>query len=183
MNRLAQQAILSGLATRLGSRGSWVGETHLQKAAYLLSQLRGVDFDFDFILYKHGPFSFELRDELALMTPRAYLKALRLVLATVRKACDRQGQGHREEIREDHAALRRVAGLDSRHARLPWRHGSRASCDGDVDDSRGSRGICPLSGRSLPLFSRTSRWRTLPSLSKRSTDCFATERLTRRNRF
>ena len=26
-----------------------------------------MDFDFDFILYKHGPFSFELRDELALM--------------------------------------------------------------------------------------------------------------------
>ena len=39
MNRLAQQAILSGLATQLGSRGSWVGETHLQKAAYLLSRI------------------------------------------------------------------------------------------------------------------------------------------------
>jgi hypothetical protein len=67
MNRLAQQAILSGLAKRLASRGSWTGETHLQKAAYLLSKLCGIDFDFDFILYKHGPFSFELRDELAAM--------------------------------------------------------------------------------------------------------------------
>ena len=74
MNRLAQKAILSGLATRLGNEGSWVGETHLQKAAYLLSQLRDVDFDFDFILYKHGPFSFELRDELALMKSEGLLE-------------------------------------------------------------------------------------------------------------
>jgi uncharacterized protein YwgA len=62
-----QEALLVGLARRLAERGSWTGETHLQKAAYLLSELRDVDFDFDFILYKHGPFSFELRDELSHM--------------------------------------------------------------------------------------------------------------------
>lgn len=74
MNGLVQKAILSGLAKRLGDRGSWVGETHLQKAAYLLSQLCGIDFDFDFILYKHGPFSFELRDELASMRAEGLLE-------------------------------------------------------------------------------------------------------------
>jgi uncharacterized protein YwgA len=67
MNRLVQEAVLVGLARRMADRGSWTGETHLQKAAYLLAQLRDVEFDFDFILYKHGPFSFELRDELASM--------------------------------------------------------------------------------------------------------------------
>jgi hypothetical protein len=67
MNRLVQEAVLVGLAKRLADEGSWGGETHLQKAAYLLSELRDVDFDFNFILYKHGPFSFELRDELASM--------------------------------------------------------------------------------------------------------------------
>jgi hypothetical protein len=67
MNRLAQEAVLVGLARRLHERGSWGGETHLQKAAYLLRELGGVPFDFDFILYKHGPFSFELRDELGTM--------------------------------------------------------------------------------------------------------------------
>lgn len=67
MNRLAQDAVLAGLARRLQERGSWSGETHVQKAAYLLRELCGVEFDFDFILYKHGPFSFELRDELASM--------------------------------------------------------------------------------------------------------------------
>lgn len=67
MNQLAQEAVLVGLARRLHERGSWSGETHLQKATYLLHELRGVPFDFNFILYKHGPFSFELRDELGSM--------------------------------------------------------------------------------------------------------------------
>jgi hypothetical protein len=67
LNRLAQEAVLAGLARRLHEQGSWSGETHIQKAAYLLHELTDVPFDFEFILYKHGPFSFELRDELASM--------------------------------------------------------------------------------------------------------------------
>ena len=67
MNRLAQEAVLAGLARRLDEKGSWSGETHIQKAAYLVHELTNVTFDFDFILYKHGPFSFQLRDELASM--------------------------------------------------------------------------------------------------------------------
>lgn len=67
MNRLAQEAVLVGLARRLDENGSWSGETHLQKAAFLLHELARVPFDFEFILYKHGPFSFELRDELSSM--------------------------------------------------------------------------------------------------------------------
>jgi len=67
MKRLAQEAVIVSLARRLRDEGSWAGETHIQKAAYLLRELFGVPFDFDFILYKHGPFSFELRDELSAM--------------------------------------------------------------------------------------------------------------------
>lgn len=67
MNRLAQEAVLVGLARRLDENGSWSGETHIQKAAFLLRELTHVPFDFEFILYKHGPFSFELRDELSAM--------------------------------------------------------------------------------------------------------------------
>jgi hypothetical protein len=48
-------------------RGSWCGETHIQKATFLLQELLGVEADFEFILYRHGPFSFELRDELSSM--------------------------------------------------------------------------------------------------------------------
>jgi hypothetical protein len=67
MNRLQRVAVLTKLAVRLRERGSWCGETHLQKATYFLQELLDVPIEFDFILYKHGPFSFDLRDELAAM--------------------------------------------------------------------------------------------------------------------
>jgi hypothetical protein len=47
--------------------GSWCGETHIQKATLLLQDMMGVDSSFEFILYRHGPFSFDLRYELSSM--------------------------------------------------------------------------------------------------------------------
>ena len=76
MNRLVQEAVLVGLDRRLADRGSWAGETHLQKASYLLSEIWEVRFDFRFILYKHGPFSFELRDELASMRSEGLIESV-----------------------------------------------------------------------------------------------------------
>jgi hypothetical protein len=64
MNRLQRAAVLTALADGLRQRGSWCGETHLQKATYFLQELFGVPLGFDFIFYKHGPFAFGLRDEL-----------------------------------------------------------------------------------------------------------------------
>lgn len=74
MNRLAQEAVITGLVRRLQEKGSWCGETHIQKSAYLLQGLFGLEFDFDFILYKHGPFSFSFRDELASMRDERLLE-------------------------------------------------------------------------------------------------------------
>ena len=42
MNRLSQGVVLVGLARRLYEQGSWTGETHIQKAAYLLHELLAV---------------------------------------------------------------------------------------------------------------------------------------------
>lgn len=64
MNKGQRSAILVVLAERLDNAGSWCGETHIQKATYLLQSLCKVDTDFDFVLYLHGPFSFNLREEL-----------------------------------------------------------------------------------------------------------------------
>jgi hypothetical protein len=64
MNRLQRAALLTDLADKLSQRGSWCGETHLQKAAYFLQALLEVPAVLEFILNKHGPFSFDLRDEL-----------------------------------------------------------------------------------------------------------------------
>ena len=67
MNKGKRFAIVLNVSSELLKRGSWCGETHIQKAVFLLQQLLGVDIDCDFILYKHGPFSFELRDSLTEM--------------------------------------------------------------------------------------------------------------------
>jgi len=67
MNRLRQAAILLDLSERLRKRGSWCGETHIQKATYFLQELLNAPIGFNFILYKHGPFSFDLRDMLTAM--------------------------------------------------------------------------------------------------------------------
>jgi len=67
-------AILTRLADKLREHGSWCGETHLQKATYFMQELLNVPIEFEFILYKHGPFSFDLRDELAAMCADELLK-------------------------------------------------------------------------------------------------------------
>ena len=67
MAHLSTQALLLHLLERMKEKGSWSGETHLQKAVYVAQEVLGVPFGFDFILYKHGPFSFDLRDALAEM--------------------------------------------------------------------------------------------------------------------
>ena len=64
MTRLQRVAVLTKLTEKLHESGSWCGETHLQKAAYFLQELFNVLLVYEFILYKHGPFSFALRDEL-----------------------------------------------------------------------------------------------------------------------
>jgi len=57
-------AVIIDAAKELLKRGSWCGETHLQKAIFILQELTEADTGFEFILYKHGPFSFELRDAI-----------------------------------------------------------------------------------------------------------------------
>ena len=64
MDRLRKISLLTKLIKKLYDNNSWCGETHIQKATYLLQELTKVPLGYDFILYKHGPFSFGLRDEL-----------------------------------------------------------------------------------------------------------------------
>ena len=64
MGRMRNAALITKLVEQLRDQDSWCGETHVQKTAYFLQHLMRVPLEFDFILYKHGPFSFGLRDEL-----------------------------------------------------------------------------------------------------------------------
>lgn len=74
MDRLKKAALLTRLIERLREKQSWCGETHVQKATFFLQKIMDVPLEFDFILYKHGPFSFELRDELTALRADDLLK-------------------------------------------------------------------------------------------------------------
>ncbi len=64
MDRLKRAALITRLIEKLRQRGSWCGETHVQKSTLFLQDLMRVPLEFEFVLFKHGPFSFDLRDEL-----------------------------------------------------------------------------------------------------------------------
>ena len=64
MDRLQRAAILTELMDRLRAHGSWCGETHVQKAVYFLQEIFDVPTGIEYILYKHGPYSFDLTADL-----------------------------------------------------------------------------------------------------------------------
>jgi len=74
MKRLQRDAVILSIVENLRSKGSWCGETHIQKTVYFVQELLGVPLEFDFVLYKHGPYSFDLSDELIAMRADYLLK-------------------------------------------------------------------------------------------------------------
>lgn len=74
MDELSRKAVLLHLIKKLEKQGSWCGETHIQKSAYVLNNLFQTFEDFEFILYKYGPYSFDLNSELASMLADGFLK-------------------------------------------------------------------------------------------------------------
>ncbi len=76
MKNLARKAVLLSLVENLRDRKSWCSETHIQKTVYFLQTLLRVPLGFDFILYKHGPYSFELSDEIMLMRTDSFIKLI-----------------------------------------------------------------------------------------------------------
>lgn len=67
MDRFPQQAVILALLNAMKEQGSWCGETHVQKCVYFLKEGLKVPLGLDFVLYKHGPFSFDLRELLGEM--------------------------------------------------------------------------------------------------------------------
>ena len=74
MKRLQRAALLISLVEALRARGSWCGATHIQKSLYFLQELLGLPLGMRFILYKHGPYSFDLSNELEAMQADYLLK-------------------------------------------------------------------------------------------------------------
>lgn len=67
MERRERHAVIASLVEALHSHRSWCGETHVQKAMYFVQHLVDAPVGFDFLMYKHGPFSFDLRGEITAM--------------------------------------------------------------------------------------------------------------------
>jgi len=74
MERLQRAAVMLSLIDKLRGVGSWSGETHVQKATYVLQELLGVPLGYDFALYKHGPYSFSLSDDITALRADAVLR-------------------------------------------------------------------------------------------------------------
>lgn len=64
MGKLKRAALLTKLMAQLREHNSWCGETHVQKAVFLVQELMQIPLELEFLLYRHGPYSFDLRDEL-----------------------------------------------------------------------------------------------------------------------
>ena len=67
MEQTEKAAIVLGLMDALYSQNSWCGETHVQKCGYLVQEILDVPPAFEFVLYKYGPYSFDLHDLLGEM--------------------------------------------------------------------------------------------------------------------
>ena len=59
MRQRQRIAVILQLMEKMWNQGSWCGETHIQKNVFFLQELFGVPLDYEFVLYKYGPFSFD----------------------------------------------------------------------------------------------------------------------------
>ena len=62
-----KQVYILAVVESLQANGSWTGKTHVNKALSLLRDYAKVDVPFNFVLYKHGPYSFDIEAELEQM--------------------------------------------------------------------------------------------------------------------
>ncbi len=73
MANVKRKATMVSLIRQMKEKGSWTGENHIQKCTYFLEKFLNVPLNFNFILYKHSPFSFDLRDELTALRADNYI--------------------------------------------------------------------------------------------------------------
>ena len=74
MNKMKRAALLTRLIERLGDSNNWCRESDIQKVVYFSQSLKQIPTEYEFILYKHGPFSFDLRDDLTALRADGLLR-------------------------------------------------------------------------------------------------------------
>ncbi|MDP3115199.1 MAG: hypothetical protein Q8M98_10580 [Candidatus Cloacimonadaceae bacterium] len=73
MNNKPKLALVFRMVSALREKGNWTGETSIHKSIYILQKLMNVPIDYEFTLYLHGPFSFDLRDVISMGIAYDYL--------------------------------------------------------------------------------------------------------------
>ena len=68
---VVKRALLAFLIESMNATKSWCGETQVQKSVFFLQALFDPPLDYDYVIYKHGPYSFDLHDELTAMRANA----------------------------------------------------------------------------------------------------------------
>jgi hypothetical protein len=71
--RFDKHALILAVVEGLRQQGSWTGKTHVQKTLFLLDASGFLKTSFNFVLYKHGPYSFDFVTELEQMKSYAAL--------------------------------------------------------------------------------------------------------------
>jgi hypothetical protein len=71
--QFSKHALILAVVEGLQQQGSWTGKTHVQKALFLLGASGVLEVPFPFVLYKHGPYSFDAEEELEQMKSYAAL--------------------------------------------------------------------------------------------------------------
>ena len=74
LGNLDRWAIVAQLVGDMRENEGWAGETHVQKTLFFLQELLQVPSGYNFVLYKHGPYSFDLHDDLGRMLTNSVLE-------------------------------------------------------------------------------------------------------------
>ena len=73
LGNMDRWAVVARLVKNMRANEGWAGETHIQKALFFLQELLQVPSGYHFVLYKHGPYSFDLNDDLGMMLTNVIL--------------------------------------------------------------------------------------------------------------
>ncbi len=74
MKKYERFTLIAFLLKEMKKNGNWCGGTHVQKEILFLDLLFNVPLDLNYILYKHGPFSFGLRNDLSAMWAESLIR-------------------------------------------------------------------------------------------------------------
>ena len=108
-----RRALICSLVKAMREEESWVGETHIQKCVYFLQEMLRVPVGYDYILYKHGPYCFDLQRELAVMRSRRQLNVESRFPYGPSIRLGPRGEVNLDRVRQHSDAVRFVAGTFS----------------------------------------------------------------------